>query len=402
MTQPLMQTVEAVRFQLQSFVRPITETEMVPLLHALGRIQAEDVVSVIQVPPHDNSAMDGYALCVEDGSECLPVSQRIPAGSVAHALLPGTVARIFTGATIPAGANAVVEQEAVEIDPQGRVNICRSLQPGLHIRKAGEDIDLGQVIIPASKILNAADLGLAASLGLTHLKVLRRLRVSVFFTGDELIEPGEVLSEGKIYNSNRYWLMAKLQSLGCEIQDLGIVPDDFQATCLTVRRAAVNSDVVITCGGVSVGEEDHVKAAVQQEGTLTLWKVAMKPGKPLAYGRLGAGDFIGLPGNPVSGFVVFEVLIRSFLTARSGAEAQWTPPVMPLPSAFIWTKTDPKREEYLRVRREQIGGVWQLTLYPNQGSGVLTSCAWAEGLVKLKAGQTVKKGDLLNFIHLEH
>ena len=402
MTQNSMQTVDDVRLALQRLVRPISETENVALSHVCGRVLAQDVIAALQVPPHDNSAMDGYALRVTDCGQPLPVSQRIPAGCMPQPLQPGTAARIFTGAPVPDGADVVVEQESVTVDEQGLIQVQRPLQSGQNIRKAGEDIEAGQRIIPAGQTLNAADLGLAASQGIAELRVLRRPRVAVFFTGDELTEPGQPLAAGKIYNSNRYWLVAKLQSMGCQVHDLGIVPDSLPATCQTLRAAAQDADVVITCGGVSVGEEDHVKAAVEQEGELTMWKIAMKPGKPLAYGRLGDSDFIGLPGNPVSGFVVFEVLIRQFLIARSGAVAQWQLPAWYLPSAFSWEKADPRREEFLRVRRELCDGGWRLQRYPNQGSGVLTSCAWAEGLVRLQPGQTVQPGDLLEFIPLTH
>lgn len=402
MTQNNLQTVDAVRQDLQRLVRPLRDVEIVALPHACGRVLAKEVIATLQVPPHDNSAMDGYALRVADSDLLLPVSQRIPAGSVPQPLQAGTAARIFTGAPIPPGADVVIEQESVTVDEQGQIRVQRPLQAGQHIRKAGEDINHGQRLIPAGQTLNAADLGLAASQGIAQLSVLRRPRVAVFFTGDELTEPGQPLPAGKIYNSNRYWLVAKLQGMGCQVHDLGIVPDSLAATCQALRDAAQEADVVITCGGVSVGEEDHIKAAVQQVGELTMWKIAMKPGKPLAYGRLDDSDFIGLPGNPVSGFVVFEVLIRAFLLARSGVATSWQLPMMQLPAAFDWSKADPRREEYLRVRRELIDGVWQLQRYANQGSGVLTSCAWAEGLVRLQPGQTVKPGDLLEFIPLAH
>ena len=402
MTQNSLQTVDAVRQDLQRLVRPLRDVEIVALPHACGRVLAKEVIATLQVPPHDNSAMDGYALRVADSDLLLPVSQRIPAGSMPQPLQTGTAARIFTGAPIPPGADVVIEQESVTVDEQGQIRVQRPLQAGQHIRKAGEDINLGQRIIPVGQTLNAADLGLTASQGIAQLSVLRRPRVAVFFTGDELTEPGQPLPAGKIYNSNRYWLVAKLQGMGCQVHDLGIVPDSLAATCQALRDAAQEADVVITCGGVSVGEEDHIKAAVQQEGELTMWKIAMKPGKPLAYGRLGNSDFIGLPGNPVSGFVVFEVLIRAFLLARSGVTMSWQLPMMQLPAAFDWCKADPRREEYLRVRRELIDGVWQLQRYANQGSGVLTSCAWAEGLVRLQPDQTVKPGDLLEFIPLAH
>ncbi|MDF0606596.1 molybdopterin molybdotransferase MoeA [Neisseriaceae bacterium TC5R-5] len=378
----------------------LADSETLPLLAAAGRVLASPVIAGLDVPPHDNSAMDGYALCTAQQTAAMPVSQRVPAGTVPQPLVSGSVARIFTGAPIPPGADAVLMQEVASVQENGLVGFSQSAQAGQNIRRRGEEIHSGQQILAAGKVLTAADIGLAASVGLQQLTVWRRLRVAVFFTGDELVEPGQSLAAGQIYNSNRYWLLPALASLGCEVQDLGIIADSLAATREALRAAASQADVIMTCGGVSVGEEDHVKAAVEAEGTLDLWKVAMKPGKPLAYGKIGQADFIGLPGNPVSGFITFQVLARAFLQQRAHVPVSSLLPQGHYPADFDWTRPDAKRSEFLRVRRVEQGGVWSLQLYPQQGSGVLMSCAWADGLVCLAPGQTVAKGELLAYLPL--
>ncbi|QEL55327.1 molybdopterin molybdotransferase MoeA [Chromobacterium paludis] len=375
--------------------RPLNTQQNVSLSQACGRVLAQPVRAGMDVPPHDNSAMDGYAVRCAEAQGALPVSQRVPAGSAPLALQPGTVARIFTGAPIPSGADAVIMQEQAETAEDGLVRFSAAPQPGQNIRRRGEDIASGQVILEAGKTLTPADLGLAASIGLASLPVLPQLRVAVFFTGDELVEPGQPLGEGQIYNSNRYWLVPALHKLGCEVIDLGHVGDALEPTRQLLRDAAAVADVIVTCGGVSVGEEDHVKAAVEAEGELTLWKVAIKPGKPLAYGKIADADFIGLPGNPVSGYVTLQTLVKPFLQKRMGLDAP-SPQAQRLPAAFSWSKPDGKRSEFLRVRK--VAG--QLQLYPQQGSGVLMSCAWADGLVWLQPGQQVKPGDELAYLEL--
>ena len=408
---------------------PVAEVEEVDTVAAGGRTLARAQSSGIVVPPLDNSAMDGYAVRLADvpaAGTRLPVSQRIPAGSVGTPLLPGTAARIFTGAPVPAGADAVVMQELCE-HADGAVAINHIPRLGENIRRAGEDIQSGAAILAAGTRLTPQDIGLAASVGLAKLPVFRRLRVAVFFTGDELSMPGEALKPGGIYNSNRYTLRGLLAALGCEVRDLGIVADSLEATRAALREAAADSDVVITSGGVSVGEEDHVKSAVQAEGALDLWKIAIKPGKPLAFGKvsrretataqattippapfLGKGvtgargqgplgdeaAFIGLPGNPVSTFVTFLMLVRPFLLACQGACAT-TPRGVMMRADFDWPKPD-RRREFLRVRIDGEGG---LELFPNQSSGVLTSCAWADGLVDNPPAQAVQRGELVRFLH---
>lgn len=397
-----MLTVDQARDWLLQRARPLTTTETVPLLQALGRILAMPLVASLDVPPQDNSAMDGYALHCADATGPLPVSQRIPAGTQPDALQAGSVARIFTGAPIPAGADAVVMQEMAELQPDGQVAFSQSPRSGQNIRRAGEDIRCGSEVLSAGQQLSAAHLGLAASIGVAELTVYRPLRVAVFFTGDELVEPGQALAAGQIYNSNRYWLVPELMRLGCEVTDLGIVPDSLSRTREILQDAAALADVIMTCGGVSVGEEDHVKAAVEAEGSLDLWKIAIKPGKPLASGRVGQAGFIGLPGNPVSGFVTYQVLVKPYLQRCAGLLADDVAAPALYPAGFAWERPDAKREEFLRVKLVQQDGQWQLQRYPNQGSGVLTSCAWSDGLVRLAAGQQVQPGDLLGLLPIGH
>jgi molybdopterin molybdotransferase len=388
-----MLTMDEALAQLLQAARPVTETETLPLHAAAGRVLAAALVSGIAVPPLDNSAMDGYALNTADWAEGrrLKVGQRIAAGSVGRALQPGEAARIFTGAPIPPGADAVAMQEDCELHGDELI-VLRPPRPGEHIRRAGEDIAAGQHVLLAGECLTPARLGLAASVGAAALTVYRRLRVAVFFTGDELVAPGRPLEPGQIYNSNRATLIALLQGLGCTVTDLGDVPDALDATVATLEAASRQADVVITSGGVSVGEEDHVKAAVERLGRIALWRVAMKPGKPLVHGQVSGTDFLGLPGNPVSAFVVFCLFVRPFLLKRMGAAPR--PPLrFPVPAGFAWPKPG-KRREFLRARI--VDG--RAVLYPNQSSGVLTSVAWADGLVDLEIGRTVQPGDPVPFL----
>ena len=383
--------------KLLAAARPVAEVEEVDSVVATGRTLARAQASGIVVPPLDNSAMDGYAVRLADvptAGTRLPVSQRIPAGSVGVPLAAGTAARIFTGAPVPQGADAVVMQELCEHAEAG-VLINHIPRRGENIRRAGEDIRHGAEILAAGTRLSPQDIGLAASVGLATLPVWRRLKVAVFFTGDELSMPGEALKPGGIYNSNRYSLRGLLAALGCEVRDLGIVPDSLDATRAALREAAAASDVIVTSGGVSVGEEDHVKAAVQAEGALDLWKIAIKPGKPLAFGKVGLRDtpFIGLPGNPVSTFVTFLMLVRPYLLACQGARVT-APRGLTMRADFDWPKPD-RRREFLRTRINAEGG---LDLFPNQSSGVLTSCAWADGLVDNPPAQAVKRGESVRFI----
>lgn len=374
--------------------------ESVSLLAASGRVLAQDINAPCAVPPHANSAMDGYAVRVADivPNQPLPVSQRIAAGQVAQALAAGTVARIFTGAPIPAGADAVIMQERAVVTEAG-VTFNAMPQPQENIRAVGEDIQLGQPLFSAGQRLSAADVGLLASVGLPTVMVRPRLRVAIFFTGDELVTPGEPLPEGAIYNSNRYFLHPLLTQLGYAVTDYGIVRDNLAQTQAMLEQAAQAHDVIITAGGVSVGEEDHVKAAVQACGELNLWAIAVKPGKPLAFGKITKhhlqAAFIGLPGNPVSAYVTFLLFARPYLLRRLGVQ-HVLPTAYPMSAAFSWPKPD-KRREFLRARINANG---QVELFPNQKSGVLTSCAWAEGLVDNPPNRAIAPGDLVSFIPL--
>ncbi|HCL85755.1 MAG TPA: molybdopterin molybdenumtransferase MoeA [Comamonadaceae bacterium] len=386
--------------ELLAHASPLDGGETVDSFEADGRVLLADAVSALQVPPQDNSAMDGYALRCADVAApgaLLPVSQRIPAGSVGHALQPGTAARIFTGAPVPPGADAVVMQEDCEALEDGTVRVNVVPQAGQNIRRAGEDIALGATVLAAGTRLTPAALGLAASIGLAQLPVARRPRVALFSTGDELVMPGQVppaqMKPGSIYNSNRFVLRALLQRLGCEVTDVGIVPDRLEATVDALRQAAAGHDLILTSGGVSVGEEDHVKPAVQSLGSLDLWLIAMKPGKPFAYGRVGGAHFIGLPGNPVSSLVTFAVLVRPFLLRLQGMH-DVAPKTIAATAAFTWPRAD-KRREFLRVRLNAEG---RLERYANQGSGVLTSTVWGDGLVDVAPGQTIAPGDTVRFI----
>lgn len=375
--------------------RPLREIEMTDTFVAQGRVLASGLASPISVPMLDTSTMDGYALRAADVSRpatSLPVSQRIPAGSIGHRLQAGTAARIFTGAPLPPGADAVVMQELCE--HRGDIVVINHLpRPGESIRPAGGEIAAGEIVLAAGARLRAQELGLAASVGFAQLPVVRRLRVALFSTGDELVMPGESLPAGGVYNSNRFQLRALLQQLGCEIRDLGIVPDRLEATRAALREAAEGHDLIVTSGGVSVGEEDHVKPAVEAEGAIEMWKIAMKPGKPLAYGRVGAAAFIGLPGNPVSSFVTFLLMVRPFILAMQGA-AQVKPRAIGLRADFDWPRPD-RRREFLRARTNEDGGV---ELYENQGAAALSSIVWADGLVDVPADTPVSRGDRVRFL----
>jgi len=395
---------EAVQ-RLRSATKPLAEAEDVATFDGLGRVLAEAVHSKLDVPPHDNTSMDGYALRAADVREpgtVLPVLQRVAAGQVGAVLEAGSAARIFTGAPIPEGADAVVMQEQCEATtlpdarPGVRVNVVP--QPGQWIRRRGEDVRAGSAVLDAGTRLTPQALGLAASVGAATLRVARRPRVALFSTGDELVMPGEPLKPGAIYNSNRYTLRALLQQAGCEVGDLGIVPDRLDATRDALRRAAEGHDLIVTSGGVSVGEEDHLRPAVQAEGAIDLWQIAIKPGKPLAFGHVRRADgntalFIGLPGNPVSSFVTFLLAVLPVLRALQGMPAT-EPEALVLPAGFDWPKPDVRRE-FLRARRTADG---HLELFGNQSSGVLTSAVWAEGLIDNSPGHAIVRGEPLRFL----
>ena len=403
---PPMLTLDEALARLLGAVAPMpaSQHETVSTFDALGRVLQAGVRSTLDVPPADNTSMDGYAMRAADvpsAGTLLPVSQRIPAGSVGRPLQPGSAARIFTGTQVPAGADAVVMQEQCEAvrDSAGegvRINVVPS--SGQWIRRRGEDVRHGDVVLAAGTRLTPQALGLAATVGAATLRVARRPRVALFSTGDELAMPGEPLKPGGIYNSNRFTLRAAIQSMGCECTDLGIVPDRLDATREALRRAAQGNDLIVTSGGVSVGEEDHLRPAVQAEGRIELWQIAIKPGKPLAFGEVmrpdgSAAYIVGLPGNPVSSFITFMLMVRPVLLRLQGATAL-TPLRNKQRADFDWPKPD-KRREFLRVRRNAAGG---LDLFANQSSGVMTSAVWGDGVVDTPAGQSIEMGDMVDFM----
>ena len=393
MNQGLLSVDEALAKLLAS-ARPVADIEEVPTLEATKRVLARPQRSTMDVPSMDNSAMDGYAVRLSDlrSSMRLKVGQKVMAGSVGKPLEPGTAARIFTGASIPSGADAVVMQEHCEAE-NGFVVVKKLPNPGEWIRLVGSDIKEGGEILPAGKRLLPQDTGLAASVGLKTLPVFRKLKLGLFFTGDELAMPGEPLAPGRIYNSNRFTLRGLAEIFGCELRDYGIVPDTLEATREALRRAAAECDLIVTSGGVSVGEADYVKPAVEAEGSLLMWRIAMKPGRPLAFGQVKNSFFIGLPGNPVSSFVTFLIFVRPFILKAQGV-VDVAPRSIQARADFDWLKPDARRE-FLRVKWNAQGG---LELYPTQDSAVLTSTAWADGLVDNPAGRAIRKGEPVRFL----
>jgi molybdopterin molybdotransferase len=395
MNKPLMPVEQALaRLMDMAEAAPVTESENVPLAQAQGRVLAQDMIASLDLPPWPNSAMDGYALRLADWTgEPLVVSQRIFAGQAPEPLEPGTCARIFTGAPVPAGADCVEMQENAEIFADQRVGFSEPMLVGQNIRPQGQETRVGDKVLAAGTRLGPIELGLAASLGLASLQLVRRVRVAVLSTGDELIEPGQPLGPGQIYNSNRVLLCSWLKRLECEVVDAGILPDDLQQT--RVALGALNDvDLILSTGGVSVGEADFLGHALREEGELSLWKLAIKPGKPLTFGHFRGVPVIGLPGNPASTLVTFALLARPYLLRRQGV-ADVTPLQFPVPAGFSWTKPG-NRREYLRGRLEQGRAVF----YKNQSSGVLRSAAWADGLIEVLEGSTVVEGDWVNFIPL--
>ena len=373
---------------------PIEQVEPVVLAEADGRVLAEPLSAALDLPPWANSAMDGYALRLADCSgQALPISQRIQAGTAPTPLEHGTCARIFTGAPLPEGADTVEMQENVELDEAGRVHFREPLKVGQNVRAQGQETRSGECVLPAGTRLGPIELGLAASLGAARLSVRRRLRVAVLSTGDELVEPGQALGPGQIYNSNRRLLIAWLQRLGCSVVDAGILPDDLQRT-----RAALGAlgevDLILSTGGVSVGEADFLGIALREAGELALWKLAIKPGKPLTFGHYQGVPVIGLPGNPASTLVTFGLLARPYMLRRLGVQ-RVEPLGFAVPAGFTWAKPGMRRE-YLRARLEH----GRVVPYANQSSGVLRSAAWAEGLAEVMEGSTLAEGDMLRFIPL--
>ena len=393
MNKALLSVDEALA-QLLAGAAPVSGIEDVAALEASGRILARAQRSTMDVPPMDNSSMDGYAVRTSDlgGKTKLRLGQKIMAGSVGKPLERGTAARIFTGAPIPPGADAVIMQEQVEVQGS-EVVLKKTPKPGEWVRYVGSDVRKGGEILPAGKRLLPQDTGLAASVGIKTLPVHRRVKLGLFFTGDELVMPGEPLAPGRIYNSNRFTLRGLAEVFGCELRDYGIVPDTLEATREVLRRAASECDLIVTSGGVSVGDADYVKPAVEAEGRLLMWRIAMKPGRPLAFGTVKKAFFIGLPGNPVSSFVTFLIFVRPFLLRTQGVLDVEAKTIL-AKADFDWPEPD-QRREFLRVRWNAQGG---LDIYPTQDSAVLTSTAWADGLVDNPAAHAIRKGDLVRFM----
>ncbi|MGA4634139.1 gephyrin-like molybdotransferase Glp [Pseudomonas solani] len=372
----------------------IREQEEVALADADGRVLAEPLVAGLDLPPWDNSAMDGYALRLADwNGEPLVVSQRIQAGSAPGPLQPGTCARIFTGAPLPEGADTVEMQENAEVLDDGRVRFIEPMSARQNVRPKGQETRSGEIVLDAGTLLGPIEMGLAATLGAARLQVRRRPRVAVLSTGDELVAPGQPLGPGQIYNSNRTLLIAWLRRLGCEVVDGGILADDLELTRKALGELT-GVDLILSTGGVSVGEADFLGLALREAGELALWKLAIKPGKPLTFGHFQGVPVIGLPGNPASTLVTFGLLTRPYLLRRLGVD-KVAPLGFPVPAGFTWSKPG-NRREYLRARLENGRAV----IYRNQSSGVLRSAAWAEGLVEVLEGTTLAEGDSLRFIPL--
>lgn len=392
-----MITVAEAQALIQQRITPLTAHESVPLAQALGLVCARDIVSEIDIPPRANSAMDGFAVAAADLAthSTLTVSQRIPAGVSPAPLVRSTAARIFTGGEIPAGADAVVIQENCDYDDE-RVTIRQSVSPGANIRPQGQDIAQGATVVTQGKRLNAIDLSLLASVGCAELKVFRPLRVAILSTGDELADPGQPLKPGQIYNSNRILLAALCRQMGYQVIEARCVADTLTETTSALLDAAASADVILSTGGVSVGEEDHVRPAVEATGELELWKVQMKPGKPVAFGRVADTPFLGLPGNPVSAFVVFQLLATVLLRARQG---QHSMPLIASPVVADFSRPVTSREDYLRVQLvSTANGRTVARPFANMSSGVMSSLAWADGLVRQPIDQSIKVGDTVDFL----
>ena len=388
----MLSVKEAIKILLDNSKR-LVESEEIDLIEASGRTLASDIIASIDVPPADNSAMDGYAIRFADWSDVnteIPLSQRITAGSVPAELVSASAARIFTGASVPPGADTVVMQEHCE-ESDGAVRILKLPDQGANIRRQGQDLSTGQKVLSTGQRLRAQDLGLAASLGIARVPVYQRLRVAVMSTGDELREPGDDVQPGQIYNSNRYMMKSQLAAWGFEVVDLGVARDDPEVVSEMMLQAADQADVIITSGGVSVGEEDHVKAVVASLGAIDLWRIAVKPGKPFAFGQVRGTPFIGLPGNPVSVFVTLLVIARPYLFACQGTADT---AVHPVRHTALFEKKESLREDYLRVRALGAG----VELFSNQSSGVLFSTTWGDGLVRQSVGEEIREGALVDFL----
>lgn len=402
--QSLLSTDKALA-TLTNAVKVISVTESLELDGALGRILGVDICSNINVPGFDNSAMDGYAIHLKEGQINTPggisfeITGRIPAGTTGLELQPGCAARIFTGAPVPKGANTVIMQEECElIENNSNIEIYRPISLGENIRPMGNDIKTGDVVLAKGSKLKPQDIALAASIGMNTLEVFRKIKVGIFFTGDELVTPGYELKPGQIYDSNRYALTAMLNNLGCDITNLNHVKDTLDDTLIALDSLQDKCDLIITTGGVSVGEEDHVKPAVEKLGKLNLWRIKMKPGKPLAFGQIGQSAFIGLPGNPVSAMVTFLLFARPFIKKTQGC-TNYLNTHFKVAANFDWRRPKPRRE-FVRVKLDQSTLPANVSQYPKQGSDVLSSMVWADGFAEIPEDTVFKSGELVNFYPL--
>ena len=398
-----MMSVDVAVATIAARVSAITETEWVDLGDADGRVLASAISAPLPLPPFTNSAVDGYAVrsadLPRDTERAFAVAGRVQAGSSAPAAIrAGQAVRIFTGAPMPAGADTVFMQEDVRLDAAGRVVLPTGLKAGANVRPAGEDIPQGHPALPAGRLLRPQDVALLAALGLTRIDVRRRLRVAVFSTGNEVVSPGAPRGDAQLFDSNRFMLTAMLKRLGCEVSDLGIFRDDRAILASALADAANRHDLILTSGGVSTGEEDHVKAAVEGVGTLVLWRMAIKPGRPVAMGIIGGTPFIGLPGNPVASFVTFTYVVRPTVLALAGTAQRSLLPI-PVRAGFSYRKKSGRRE-YVRVSlRKDADGVFEAVKFPREGAGLLSSLVDTDGLVELGEDLTeVRPGQIVSFL----
>ena len=402
--QPLLTTDEALNFMLER-AKVNVDIVAASLDGCLNQVLASDIYANINVPGFDNSAMDGYAIALKPEQINTPtklnfkITDRIPAGTIGNTLAPGCAAQIFTGAPIPQGANTVVMQERCKLSADGKsIETYHPLSTQENINPMGNDIEKNAVILSAGKQLQPEDIAIAASVGVAQLPLFKKIKVGVFFTGDELLEPDSVLSEGKIFNSNRYALVALLHKLGCEVINLGNVKDDLKTTCQALEILKTDCDLIMTTGGVSVGEEDYVKPAVEKLGNLSLWRIKMKPGKPLAFGNVGKAAFIGLPGNPVSVMVTFFIFAQPFIKKMQGIQ-QHKNQTIPVQSNFDWPKPKARRE-FVRVQLDYSTTPASANLYPKQDSNVLSSMVWGDGLLEMPENTAFAKGEIFNYYSL--
>ena len=398
---PMMSVDEAVSV-IASRIDAVTDTEWVDLAEADGRILGVDIKAPLALPPFTNSAVDGYAVrgadLPRDTEQAFPIAGRIQAGaSASAAIAPGEAVRIFTGAPMPAGADTVFMQDDVRVDAAGKVVLPPGLKAGANVRPAGEDVPEGHSALLSGRQLRPQDIALIAAFGLTRVEVKRRLRIAVFSTGNEVVSPGAPRGAAQLFDSNRFMMKAMLKRLGCEVSDLGILRDDRASLASALKEAAGSHDLILTSGGVSTGEEDHVKAAVESVGTLVLWRMAIKPGRPVAMGIIGGTPFIGLPGNPVASFVTFTYVVRPTVLALAGT-AQNRPVPMPVRAAFSYKKKIGRRE-YVRVSLRKGEGALEAVKFPREGAGLLSSLVDTDGLVELgEEVTTVEPGQMVGFL----